>query len=167
MSEQVRLCCYCHQYKPWLYTDKRLRDGSKLYVDDRNARWAGKRCPDCERKRVRAALKCTQFERELIFKELHNQGYEILSSTFPLKVRKDAKELTVGIRYASTQNGQIVLEDDGLQNTSDLCMVLFASTRILSKEQVDKLYSKQEMKINPVINYNKESSSLELYHKAP
>jgi hypothetical protein len=139
MSENKRLCDYCHQYRPWLWTEKRLKDGSKQYVDDKNARWAGKRCPDCERKRVRAALKCTAFERDLVFKELQKQGFEILCSTFPLRVKKEGREFTVGVRYATTKNGQIVLEDDGLQNSSDLYVLLFASARTVTKEQVERL----------------------------
>src|SRR4051812_33007610 len=113
MSESQRLCCYCHQYKPWLRTERRLRDGSRLYLDEKNQRWAGKRCPECERRRVRAALKCTHFDRELVFEELRKQGFEILSSTFPLKVKKDGHNHSVGVRYATTKGGQIVLEDEG------------------------------------------------------
>lgn len=139
MSESQRLCCYCHQYKPWLWSDRKLRDGSKLYVDEKNARWAGKRCPDCERKRVRAALKCTGFERDLIFNELRKQGFEILSSTFPLKVSKDGRIFSVGVRYATAKSGQILLEDDGLQNSSDFYVLLFASARTITKEQMGKL----------------------------
>jgi len=139
MFEKHRLCCYCYQYKKWVWLGKRLRDGSKLYVDERNARWAGKRCPDCERKRVRAALKCTSFERELIFDELRRQGFEIVSFTFPLKVRRDEQNFSVGVRYAITKEGKIVLEEDGQTHCSDLYVVMFASARMITKEQVEQI----------------------------
>lgn len=139
MSDNQRLCSYCHQYKTWVWTQKKLRDGSKLYVDEKSSRWAGKRCPDCERKRVRAALKCTPFERNLIMSELRKQGYEILTKTFPLKVCKDHQEFSVGVRYASTKDGQILMEDDGIQHKEDLFVLLFTSTRLLSKSQIERL----------------------------
>ncbi len=140
MSESQRLCCYCHQYKPWISANKRLKDGSRLFVDEKNARWSGKRCPDCERKRVRAALKCTGFERELIFNELTKQGFEVLTHTFPIKVRREGPILNVGVRYASAKNGQIVLEDESLAQDCDLYILLFSSARLITKEQIERIH---------------------------
>ena len=151
MSDHQRLCCYCYQYKLWLWDGKRLKDGSKVYVDDKQTRWAGKRCPDCERKRVRAALKCTPFERALIFAELQKQGFAIVTHKFPLKVHKDGKTFSVGFRYATTQGNRILLEDDGLQNSADLYMLIFASTRLVSKENVERL---QPTPLSPPVELN-------------
>lgn len=147
MSHEQRLCSYCHQYKPWIWSEQRLKDGSKKYVDDKNARWAGKRCPDCERKRVRAALKCTSFERDLVFNELEKQGFTILSLTIPVRVRKDGREFTVGVRYATTKGSQILLEDDGLTPDYDFYVVLFSTVRMLGKQQIEHLTQKARQDI--------------------
>ena len=150
MFEKHRLCCYCYQYKRWMWLGKRLKDESKLYVDEKNARWAGKRCPDCERKRIRAALKCTAFERELIFEELRKQGFEIVSFTFPLKVRRHDQNFSVGVRHAVTKDGQIVLEEDGQVHSSDLYVVMFASARMITKEQIEQVQFQSTHQMMPV-----------------
>ena len=137
MPENQRLCCYCHQYKTWLWFGKRLKDGSKIYVDSESSRWAGKRCPDCERKRIRAALKCSLLEKELVFAELKNQGFEILSSSFPVKVSKDGQTMTAGIRYATTKEGQIFVEDSSIN--ADFFVLLFQSARVVTKQSLQKL----------------------------
>ncbi len=138
MSENQRLCCYCNQYKTWLWFGKCLKDGSKIYVDQHESRWAGRRCPDCERKRIRAALKCSSLEKELVFSELKKQGYEVLSSSFPVKISKDGHTLTAGLRYATARDGQILL-DDASPLDADLCVLLFQSARVLTKEALKKV----------------------------
>lgn len=139
MPENQRMCSYCHQYKPWTWDGSKLRDGSKIFVDEKNHRWSGKRCPECERKRVRVALKCTTFERKLIFDELKKQGFEVRSESFPLKVTKDGNEFTVAIRYAATQGGQIVIEDDGQQLQTDMYALLFYSVRVVTQTSLKRL----------------------------
>ncbi len=138
MPENQRMCSYCHQYKPWTWNGKRLRDGSKIFLDEKENRWSGKRCPECERRRVRVALKCTTFERKLIFDELLKQGFEILSASFPLKVAKDGKDFSVAIRYATTQAGQVVLEDDGQQLQTDMYALLFYSVRVVTQSSLKR-----------------------------
>ncbi len=153
MSDQQRLCDYCQQYQVWIWNGTKLRDGSKVYVDENEARWSGKRCPSCERKRVRAALKCTPFERELIFAELRKQGFDILSTKFPLKVTKEGKAYSVGFRYATTAASRILLEEDGLQNSTDLCMLIFASTRLVTKDNVDRLQTSFAPELGSTLNH--------------
>ena len=48
----VKKCVYCGTEQTRIATDQKLKDGSIIYVDCRGKRWAGRRCPNCERKRV-------------------------------------------------------------------------------------------------------------------
>ena len=68
----TRLCVYCESDKPWIFSGKRLKDGSKVYTNEYAVRWAGRRCPDCERQRVQAAVKCDSFERDRIIKSFED-----------------------------------------------------------------------------------------------
>ena len=59
--ENTRLCIYCNSTKQWIWSGKTLKDGSKIYTDSSGSRWAGRRCADCEKQRVQAAIKCDAF----------------------------------------------------------------------------------------------------------
>jgi hypothetical protein len=134
----LRTCVYCNQDKAWLWNGKRLKDGSKVYVDENDARWSGRRCPECERTRVYAAVRCDSFERDIIVKQFEDNGFQILSRTLPLKVSKDGKDYTVGIKRAFTDNGKIVLEtpvDEG----HDIVALVFESVRICTPGQLQRL----------------------------
>lgn len=139
MPDNQRLCNYCQQYKAWVWSGKHLKDGSKVYIDEKSIRWAGKRCPDCEKKRIRAALKCSPPEKALIIAELKKQGFNVLSSSFPLKVEREGKHLSVGLRYASTHNGKIVLAHDDISEKADMFAIFFQSVRIFPRETLQKL----------------------------
>jgi hypothetical protein len=134
----VRSCSYCKQEKPWINSGKKLKDGSKIYVDDAGARWSGRRCPSCERNRVYAAVRCDSFERDAIIRQLETQGYTLKSRTLPLKVEKDGKTYTVGIRRAFTDGNKIVLES-AADPGSDLMALVFESLRLCSLEQMERL----------------------------
>ncbi len=138
-----RLCSYCNQVKSWSWTGKKLKDGTKIYVDaESKARWAGKRCPDCEKKRVNAAVHCDTFERSLIFEKLKKSGYHISSGVLPLTVEKNGEKLEVAIRHAFTESGQVFLEKPRNQNEgADLHALVFYSVRIFENSQIRALES--------------------------
>ncbi|MEZ4744157.1 MAG: hypothetical protein R3B45_17190 [Bdellovibrionota bacterium] len=147
MSEkESRKCAYCHQEKPWIWTQGRLKDGSKIYIDNSKRRWAGRRCPDCERSRVQAAVRCDSFEKEIIMRQLEEQGYQIHSKTLPITVQANDSTniLTVGIRRAFTRNGQIVVESS-CDEKADIYALVFESVRICSAEQMEQLSPRLEV----------------------
>lgn len=135
----IRFCNYCKHEKPWVWTGKKLKDGSRIYVDASNARWAGKRCPDCEKQRVQAAVKCDSFERELILKQLEERGFAVVSKTLPLKVSREGRTYTLNIKRAFTMDGRIIVEglpENNLEEGRDLVVLLFESVRICSPDQI-------------------------------
>lgn len=137
-SGSMRVCAYCQAEKPWIWTGKRLRDGSKIYADDAGTRWAGRRCPACERSRVYAAVRCDGFERDIITKQLASAGFVVTSRTLPLKATKDGKEYTIGVKRACTEGGKIVLETP-LDQGCDLVALVFESVRLATTEQLAKM----------------------------
>ena len=102
----IRTCAYCRQDKAWIWGGKKLKDGSKVYTDENGLRWSGRRCPECERSRVYAAVRCDSFERDIIVRQFEDAGYEIVSKTLPLQVAKDGRTYTVGIKRAFTSDGR-------------------------------------------------------------
>ena len=134
----VRHCSYCNTEKQWTWNGKKLKDGSKVYVDENGARWSGRRCPQCERSRVHTAVRCDKFEKENIIYQLVADGYEILSANLPIRVRKDGKEMTVGVKRAFTRDNKIVVETPVDENC-DVVALIFESVRICSNDQLDKL----------------------------
>ena len=133
-----RECLYCKTIKPWIYSGQKLKDGSKIYLDAGGSRWAGRRCPDCERGRVQIAVKCDHFRRELVIKELQKSGYTILSKTLPILVEKEGKQFSVGIRYAITDDGQIIFEKNE-RDGADIYAVIFESVRIWDQQRMEEL----------------------------
>jgi hypothetical protein len=145
-----RICAYCNNDKPWIWNEKKLKDGSKIYIDDSGRRWAGRRCPDCERSRVHAAVRCDSFEKEIIIKQLEDSGYAIKSKTLPLKViDQDGCVKTVGIKRAFTENGQITIESS-VDEDADVFALVFESVRICSADQMKKLSPNLEIYTVPV-----------------
>lgn len=134
----VRSCAYCKKDKVWLHSGKKLKDGSKVYVDEHAARWSGRRCPDCERSRVYAAVRCDSFERDIILKQLEESGFEVTSRTLPLKATKDGRTYTVGVKRAFTEQGRIVLETP-VEAGQELVALVFESVRILTTDQLERL----------------------------
>ncbi len=136
---QTRACTYCKQDKAWTFSGKKLKDGSKIYTDDDGQRWSGRRCPECERSRVYAAVRCDSFERDIIIRQFEESGYEIESKTLPLKVKdKEGKVYTVGIKRAYTNEGKIVLETP-VDAGSDIVALVFESVRICTANQLERL----------------------------
>jgi hypothetical protein len=134
----IRACSYCKQDKAWIFSGKKLKDGSKIYVDEDQQRWSGRRCPECERSRVYAAVRCDSFERDIIIRQFEESGFEIESKTLPLKVKKDGRSYAVGIKRAYTSEGKIVLETP-VDPGSDIVALVFESVRICTTGQLEKL----------------------------
>lgn len=134
----TRVCHYCEQTKVWVWNRKKLRDGSKVYVDDGGSRWAGRRCPDCEKIRVQSAVKYDTFKRDNIIRELEKDGYQILSRCLPLRVEKDGVAYTVSVNYAQTKDGKVVLETP-LSETADIHALIFETVRLFRSDQVEKI----------------------------
>ena len=134
----VRTCAYCKKDRAWLNSGKKLKDGSKVYIDEHEARWSGRRCPDCERSRVYAAVRCDSFERDIILRQLEDSGFEVTSRTLPIKATKDGVTYTVGIKRACTENGRIILETP-VEPGQELVALVFESVRILTTDQLSRL----------------------------
>jgi hypothetical protein len=133
-----RNCEYCQKKKVWVETDRKLKDGTKVYLDIQGRRWAGKRCPECERKRVKDAFKYDDFEKNLICSEIQKKGWEILSSKVPFDVVKDGKIQKINIIHASTHAGQVVLED-APRGPGDLFAMVFHTVRFCTAAQIEEL----------------------------
>ena len=85
----LKVCTYCENEKVRIWSGAKLKDGSRVFIDQKHQRWAGRRCPDCEKSRVQTAVKCDRFAKANILRELESKGFEIVSSAVPIKVRKD------------------------------------------------------------------------------
>ena len=131
---ETRLCAYCSTQKPWIFSGRKLKDGTKLFVNDEGRRWAGRRCPECERTRVQNALRWDKFERRLIAEKLEQEGYDILDASVPLKVARDGQVQTVGVRHAAVRGTQLTLEP--CKDPCDLQVLVFASVRLCSPSQM-------------------------------
>lgn len=136
----TRICRYCSREKTWIYSGKKLKDGTKIYIDQNQHRWAGRRCPDCEKSRVQTSLRWDKFERDLIEQKLLTEGYHILQSTPPLLVEKDGKKLRVAIRHAAINDEKLILEPKN--EDTDLHILVFASVRLCSSQNIAQIESK-------------------------
>ncbi len=137
-EKQRRQCGYCKTEKTWIWNQGKLKDGSKIYVDEHGQRWAGRRCPDCERSRVYTSIRCDDFERKVIFKEFQNKGFEIKSRNLPLKVEKDGQLLTVGVKRAFLDGENVIIEgpvEDGV----DMVALVFESVRVCTSKQLSQM----------------------------
>ena len=70
-----RLCRYCSNDKAHIFSGQILKDGSKVFRDEKGGRWAGWRCPGCERSRVRQSLARHKLSLETIVNKLEDGGY--------------------------------------------------------------------------------------------
>jgi hypothetical protein len=142
MSETcTRTCGYCGQEKSWIWNQKKLKDGSRIYANEHGKRWAGRRCPDCEKSRVQAAIRCDSFERDIIVRQLEESGYTVVSKSLPIKVKLDDEILTVGIKRAFTHQGQITVESS-VDPEADIFALVFESVRICTADQMERLSPK-------------------------
>lgn len=137
-SIPTRLCIYCKIEKPWIFSGKKLKDGSKIYTNEFAVRWAGRRCPDCERARVHAAVRCDSFERDLIIKQLEQSGFVVQSKTLPIKAEKNGKAYSVGIRHAHAECGGLTLNKPPKEE-ADIYALVFSSVRICTSSQLSNL----------------------------
>lgn len=139
-TKQKRRCAYCCKEKDWIWSGKRLKDGSKIYVDHNSARWAGRRCSDCEKQRVRTAIKLDRFKRTLVIDQLEKEGYSILSKALPMTVEKNGQISTVGIQFVAA-NGAALVTDQKLVEDCDLYAFIFETVRLVPTEDVSALKS--------------------------
>lgn len=130
-----QLCTYCGETKQKVWNGKKLKDGSKIYCNESGERWAGRRCPDCEKQRVAKAIKHDKFERSRIFVELEKLGYEIVSPSIPIKVSKDGQTFSVDVKRAYTENGKVVLEEP-LKETHDFVALVFETVRLVRQKEL-------------------------------
>jgi hypothetical protein len=112
-----------------------MKDGSKVYTDERGHRWAGRRCPVCEKSRVAAAVRHDSFDREMIFQQLGDKGFKVKSKTHPVTVEKDGQVYQVGIRRARTVDGSILIESPA-DVRDDIVALVFESVRLCTPEQI-------------------------------
>ena len=125
-------------------------------MDQKKSRWAGRRCPDCERQRVRTAIKLDRFKRQLVIQQLEAEGYKLKSQTFPMLVEKDAVTYTVGVQFVSAGDGQIH-SDGELTEGCDLYALVFESVRILPAHRLTALNLNVK---SPAMTSNSGASSL-------
>ena len=131
----LKVCTYCENEKVRIWSGAKLKDGSRVFIDQKHQRWAGRRCPDCEKSRVQTAVKCDRFAKANILRELESKGFEIVSSAVPIKVRKDGIEFTVGMRRAYMEGGSIVLENE-FESGVDMVALVFETVRLATPEQI-------------------------------
>ena len=133
-----RVCAYCDQEKAWIFSGKKLRDGSRIYTNEFAARWAGRRCPDCERQRVYAAMKCNAFEKQQVFDKLREAGFQVRGDTLPVLVEKDGRTASVAVRKARAEGGEIILNQPA-DSDAELYALVFSSVRICTREQLERM----------------------------
>jgi hypothetical protein len=146
-QNDMRQCKYCGQLRARIFSGMKLKDGSKIHVDDNGARWSGARCPSCEKKRVQAAVKHDQFDRKNLIDSFEKEGYTVKNSTSPLVVEKDGETKTITIRRAYTNaQGNIVAEKiSASEAKADMTALLFQTVKICTKEQMERLEEKFEL----------------------
>ncbi len=134
----LKICTYCEQEKVRIWCGAKLKDGSKVFIDHKHQRWAGRRCPDCEKSRVQTAVKCDRFAKANILRELESKGFEVISSAVPIKVRKDQVEFTVGMRRAFMDGGNIILDSE-TETGVDMVALVFETVRLATPEQISAM----------------------------
>lgn len=134
-----RVCKYCKKSKPWIWQGARLNDGARIYTNVGGSRWAGQRCPDCERLRVRRALKITQLEKDAAISELISNGLKPLGRSFPMQVKHGDSTLRVGLQFARAHEQGIIVEDDFLGEEADLYVLVFRTVRLIDSEHLRRL----------------------------
>lgn len=146
MEVPTRMCAYCHEDKPWIFGDRRLKDGTKIYTNEKGIRWSGRRCPDCERLRVQAALKSTGFDQSQVEKKLRADGYVVVDArTNPVKVKTPSGVCqSVGICHATATDEGIILHQSEVEGEVDLYAVVFSSVKLLSEREMQVLGQRAE-----------------------
>lgn len=159
-----RVCGYCKDEKVFIWTGKKMSDGSKLYTDATGSRWSGKRCPDCERKRVQAAVKFDAFEKNLLVQQIESQGYKVIGVKDIITAEKDGQTFTFQARRAATGKDGLILLDSSFERETDFTIILFQSTRICSKEQIEKLSPSTRLFHSPVVPRPRKEFAMQEVH---
>ena len=144
----MRLCSYCDRKKVWVWNGQKLKDGSKIYTDGGKRRWAGRRCPDCERTRVHTAVHCDQFERQILMDALAENGFSAASSSLPLRVSKDGECLNFGIKRARVDGGGIILES-AVDGEPEMVALVFETVRLFSRSHIESMIAAGKITIAP------------------
>ena len=134
----TRLCPYCQKEKTWVFSGKKLKDGSKIYLDQDQKKWSGKRCADCERNRVKTALKYNPQQKKYMTERLKTFGYHIINEGYPFEVEKDGQSYKMGILQGVADGSSLEINDRD-QTECDLYLVIFNSLRVLSPAKVKSL----------------------------
>jgi hypothetical protein len=132
---KTRTCGYCSAERTWNWNGQKMKDGSKVYLNELGHRWAGRRCPVCEKSRVAAAVRHDSFDREMIFQQLTEKGFTVKSKVHPVAVEKDGVSYQVGIRRARTVDGSILI-DSPAEPRDDIIALVFESVRLCTPEQI-------------------------------
>lgn len=133
-----RICGYCKVEREWNWNGHKLKDGSKIYTDATGNRWAGRRCPICEKSRVASAVRHDSFDREMIFQQLQEKGFTIKSKTHPVFAEKAGQTYQVGIRRARMDGANIIVESHADQR-DDIVALVFESVRLVTPDQLQKM----------------------------
>jgi len=133
-----RVCSYCNTEKTWNWNGRKLKDGSRIYVDASGSRWAGRRCPDCERARVYAAVRCDSFDRDIIVRQLEEKGFVVNTRSLPLTATRDGKNFRVAVKRAWAHGSGIVIESPP-ESSADIVALIFESVRLVTPEQLAKI----------------------------
>ena len=138
-----RICRYCSQDKAHLFGGQILQDGSKVFRDEQGGRWAGWRCPDCERKRVRKTLGRHKIPIEAVLQKLESSGYVIRQVRPVLQVEKNGNIFRVSTCLGQIEAGNIKIRIDKDQlEKNDVHVVVFSSLRVLNSEQINQIIDK-------------------------
>lgn len=136
-DRSTRICGYCKTERDWTWNGQKLKDGSKIYTDAAGNRWAGRRCPVCEKSRVASAVRHDSFDRDMIFQQLQEKGFTIKSKTHPILAERSGQTYQVGIRRARMEGGAIVVESPA-EERDDIVAVVFESVRLVTPDQLQK-----------------------------
>ena len=137
-NQTMRVCGYCHTERVWSWNGNKLKDGSKVYLDDHGNRWAGRRCPVCEKSRVASAVRHDSFDREMIFQQLQDKGFDVKSKTHPVLVEKGGQLFQVGIRRARMDGTTITIESPA-DARDDIVALVFESVRLCTPDQMQSM----------------------------
>jgi hypothetical protein len=133
-----RTCGYCKVEREWNWNGLKLKDGSKIYTDGVGNRWAGRRCPICEKSRVASAVRHDNFDRDMIFQQLNEKGFLIKSKTHPVLAEKGGQTYQVGIRRARMDGANIIVESQA-DDRDDIVALVFESVRLVTPDQLHKM----------------------------